>query len=70
MTWQADQTEGRPQGDERAMLLLERNIIVGQIEKLKAQPMGKSNAAIQGRQTDLIELAHKIVKIDKKLGRL
>lgn len=70
MTWHADQTEGRlPPGKERDELIAERERLVFRIELLKGEPMGKSQAAIKGRQEDLIALAKKVLAIDKKLGR-
>jgi len=71
MTWHADQTEGRPQGDARDKLLAERDTIVKQIETLSMQPLrSKTQSAALGRQEDLLALAKKIKAIDKKLGRL
>jgi SMC interacting uncharacterized protein involved in chromosome segregation len=69
MTWLADTQNGRPASNEREKLLTQRERIQLQIEELKSSPVGKSNAAIQGRQEDLLALARKMVNIDKKLGR-
>lgn len=70
MTWHADQIQGRPVDAAREKLLKQREALVFDIEMLKMAPMGKSQAAILGRQTDLIALAKKVKIIDKKLGRL
>ena len=70
MTWHAEQTEGRPAGDAREKLLADRAVIVKQIEVLSMQPLrSKTQAAVLGRQEDLLALAKKIKAIDKKLGR-
>lgn len=70
MTWHADQTEGRPEGDAKTILLIERSLLISKIEALKIAPCGKSQAAINGRQEDLLAIAKKVKAIDKKLGRL
>jgi hypothetical protein len=71
MTWLADQTEGRPTGTAKDILIIERSLIVSQIESLSMQPLrSKTQAASAGRQEDLLALAKKIKHIDKKLGRL
>lgn len=70
MTWHADQTEGRPQGDAKDMLIIERSILVNKVIALSATAIGKSNAAKVGRQEDLLAIAKQIKAIDKKLGRL
>lgn len=70
MTWHADQTEGRPAGEEREKLLAERARLVKDIEVLSKKPFRtKSNAEAMGRQEDLLALAKKVKAIDKKLGR-
>jgi hypothetical protein len=71
MTWHADQTEGRPVGDAKQILLERRAKLVAELEALKASPLpSKSAASAAGRHEDLIEIAKKITAIDKKLGRL
>jgi hypothetical protein len=71
MTWHADQTEGRPTGNAKDILLIERSLLVSQVEKLAMQPLrSKTQSAAIGRQEDLLALAKKIKAIDKKLGRL
>jgi hypothetical protein len=71
MTWHADQTEGRPEGDAKAKLLAERAKLVTQIEVLKAAPLrSKTMSAMTGRTEDLTALAKKVTAIDRKLGRL
>jgi hypothetical protein len=71
MTWHADQTEGRPDGDAKAKLLAERAKLVTQIEVLKATPLrSKTQSAATGRLEDLTALAKKVTAIDRKLGRL
>lgn len=55
---------------EREKLLAQRAKLEDQIRDLRTQPVGKSNAAAAGRVEDLTKLAHKIVLIDKKLGRV
>lgn len=70
MTWHADQTEGRPAGDDRERLLADRAALVKEVEQLGLKPLRtKSNAEKLGRQEDLLALAKKIKAIDKKLGR-
>lgn len=54
---------------ERQKLLSDRAKLEQQIRDLKASPVGKSNAAAQGRIEDLTKLARKMVLIDQKLGR-
>jgi hypothetical protein len=71
MTWASDQSQGRAEGQKREQLLAEREKIEQQIRALKATPLNSnSHAAFKGRQDDLLELARKIVLIDKKLGRI
>jgi hypothetical protein len=71
MTWHADQTEGRPEGDAKAKLMADRAKLVKQIEDLKASPLRtKSQAEAAGRLEDLTALAKKVTAIDRKLGRL
>lgn len=70
MTWHADQTEGRVQGDAREKLLTSRAELVRQAEVLNSTPLrSKTQSAAIGRQEDLMALAKKIKAIDKKLGR-
>ena len=70
MTWHADQTEGRVTGDARDKLLTQRAKVVTEIEVLSMQPLrSKTQAALLGRQEDLLALAKKVKAIDKKLGR-
>lgn len=69
MTWLATVQDGRPDDAKREKLLAKRAALVTEVEKLSMQPVGKSQAAINGRQEDLIELARKIKNIDKQLGR-
>lgn len=70
MTWHADQTEGRVQGEAREKLLAQRAKLVTEVEVLSMQPLrSKTQAAVLGRQEDLLALAKKIKAIDKKLGR-
>ncbi len=55
---------------ERSKLLADREKLVGQIEERKARgPEGKSAASLRFFQEDLLNLAKKVVAIDKKLGR-
>lgn len=56
---------------ERDRLLAERADLVNKIEALKNSPLPANAPAYQQkfRRDDLMELASKIVKIDKKLGR-
>ena len=71
MTWLADQSQGRAEGEKREQLLAEREKIEQQIRALKAAPLrSKTQAAAQGRLEDLNALARKILAIDKKLGRI
>lgn len=53
----------------REKLLADREKLEAQIKALKVEPVGRSNAAQQGRLEDLKALAHKVVLIDRKLGR-
>lgn len=69
MTWYADQTENRPEGPEVAKLMAKREALEAQLLALRASPVGKSQAAINGRQEDLLAAAKKILIIDKRLGR-
>jgi len=61
----------KPAVDEakREKLLTERAALEEDILDLRDQPIGRSNAAVVGRQEDLIALAKKIKIIDRKLGR-
>lgn len=71
MTWHADQTEGRPEGDAKAKLMADRSILIHRIEVMKASPLRtKSQAEAAGRIEDLTALAKKVTAIDRKLGRL
>jgi len=58
------------QGEEREKLLEDRAKLVEEIKTLNAQPVGKSQAAINGRKEDLEALARKVNAIDRKLGRI
>ena len=70
MTWHADQIEGRPVDAELVKIMKQREDLVLKVLALKAAPMGKSNAAAEGRLEDLMKLASKIKNIDKRLGRI
>lgn len=71
MTWVADAQQNRPEGNERDQLILQRSILVGKIEKLRAAPLPtKSQASLNGRMEDLTALAKQVTSIDKKLGRI
>ena len=54
---------------ERAKLLKKRREVEIQLRALNDAPLGRSNAAATFRDIDLRNLAHKIVLIDRKLGR-
>lgn len=69
MTWLGDK-EGLAKGDEREKLMDKRENLVFQLMTLKSKgPAGRSNAAVNGHQEDLLAIARKIANIDKQLGR-
>lgn len=70
MTWHADQTEGRPEGEKLKKLLADREKLVIEVETLGRKPPPKTDAGKRFHQEDLIALARKIKNIDKKLGRV
>jgi hypothetical protein len=69
--WLGDVPE-KPQGDERSKLLEQRKELVKKIQDLKATPLprGDKEQLARFRAKDLQELAVKVVKLDKKLGRI
>jgi hypothetical protein len=54
---------------ERLKLLKQRERLEDEINTLRAKPLGLSQASKAFRQEDLTKLAHKIILIDKRLGR-
>lgn len=56
---------------ERTELLAQREVLVKQITELKAKPLPARDRDLHAkyRQKDLVELAAKVVAIDRKLGR-
>ena len=70
MTWSSDAAQGRAAGEEREKLLAQREKLIKEIEELKVKPIGsRSQAAINGRKEDLLELARQVLIVDRKLGR-
>lgn len=73
MVWLGDRTnrthDVEAHNEERRRLLYKREMVVAQIEALKASPCGTTQTAINGRAEDLAKLAKKVISIDKKLGR-
>lgn len=55
---------------ERSKLLNKRDKLEKEIKALNELPIGKSNASKTFRLYDLNVLAHKIVLIDRRLGRI
>lgn len=57
--------------EERRKLLAQREELVKKIEDLKLRGVqGRTQAAMRFYKEDLTALAHKIVLIDRKLGRI
>lgn len=70
MTWLGDNID-KIQGPEKEKLLSQRALLVEKIKLLKSTPLkSKTVSAQKFLQEDLISLAHAIVKIDEKLGRM
>jgi hypothetical protein len=69
MTWLATVQNDRPDDAKRVKLLAKRDKLVAEAVALKASPCGKSQAAINGRQEDLLAIMKKIKNIDENLGR-
>lgn len=69
MVWLGDQA-AKPTDKKREQLLIERERLVAEIQRLKDAPLPSSSmAARQGRVADLTALAKKVTSIDRKLGR-
>jgi len=71
MVWIGDPEERRVDTPERRELLTQRKELEQKVKELNAKPLpqGDREQMLRFRKLDLLELAKKIGKIDKKLGR-
>lgn len=69
MTWLGD-ASSKIGDKQKAALEDERNALIAQLKALKAKgPSGKHQHNARHHQEDLIEIATKIKKVNRKLGR-